>query len=308
MEKLEVELFDLHGRSRELDAGEISLLLNGMESNTPMVVKRLARGGRADLLCLLAKAKARQALGFKPFLSKNEKERIMGGILSFEPHRMGIRYSGMQFLLEFSLPYLNFSPLVLFRECVISNQYGISAEKMKDATVIDAGANSGIFSIYASKLGAKKVYAFEPVSETFRILQANVALNNLEGVVVPLRMGLGDKTGRKNIGYNLAGDVGASFQDSGRFALSEETEITTLDDFMETHGGKVDFLKMDVEGYEEHILSGARKTLAGCKPAMSFSAYHRPQDREVLPRLVKSIRPDYSCRLEKRDSENFYCE
>lgn len=71
---------------------------------------------------------------------------------------------------------------------------------------------------------------------------------------------------------------------------------------------------MDVEGYEEKVLLGARKTIKKYKPVLSFSAYHKPDDRQRLPRVIKSIRPDYKCVLcpEVEGStireETFYCE
>jgi hypothetical protein len=65
---------------------------------------------------------------------------------------------------------------------------------------------------------------------------------------------------------------------------------------------------MDVEGYEENVLLGARETIRKWKPVLSFSAYHKPTDKTRLPEVVKSIRSDYDIRLNKHFEEDFYCE
>ena len=43
------------------------------------------------------------------------------------------------------------------------------------------------------------------------------------------------------------------------------------------------------------------------KPILSFSAYHNESDKEVLPKLVKSIRKDYKIDLNTFSEEVFYC-
>jgi hypothetical protein len=46
------------------------------------------------------------------------------------------------------------------------------------ATIIDAGANIGNHAVYFAKLcGAKKIIAFEPLRQTFKILERNIQLN-----------------------------------------------------------------------------------------------------------------------------------
>ena len=93
----------------------------------------------------------------------------------------------------------------------------------------------------------------------------------------------------------------------GSGKLASKVRVTTIDDQMHSRG-RVDFIKIDAEGFEENILLGAARTMKKYKPILSFSAYHKPGDKEELPALVISIRPDYSCRLMNRSEEDIYCE
>jgi len=196
--------------------------------------------------------------------------------------------------------------IAILKQVLLHNQYNISQENMEDKVVIDAGANVGIFSAYAAKLGARKVYAFEPVKKTFEILKRNIAANGLKGIVVPINKALGKAKGKERISYLYAGDAGASMK-LAPVRESQIADVTTIDDFMEGRG-RIDFIKMDVEGYEEEVLTGGRRAIGKYKPVLSFAAYHLPDDKTRLPQVVRSIEKSYSCTLMKKDEEVLYCE
>ncbi len=89
----------------------------------------------------------------------------------------------------------------------------------------------------------------------------------------------------------------------------QKVKVTTIDSFFSKKKGEQPaFIKMDIEGFEEQALIGGKMTIAANKPILSFSAYHKPTDKEVLPRTVKSILPDYKCELVKGAEEDFYCD
>jgi hypothetical protein len=56
---------------------------------------------------------------------------------------------------------------------------------------------------------------------------------------------------------------------------------------------KVDCIKMDIEGAERQALEGAFDTLRKHKPRLMLSAYHLPDDKIVLPRLVRTAVSSY---------------
>ncbi|MEM3630909.1 MAG: FkbM family methyltransferase [Nitrososphaerota archaeon] len=207
----------------------------------------------------------------------------------------------------------NISIFLVIRQIFLDDQYDTHSSKIKGKVVIDVGANVGVFSIYTTIIGAKKVYAFEPVPETYNILKKNIKLNNLENLIIPINKGLGEKDENKIIYFNSSGDIGATLNFSKLKYLKEKENkinvlVTTLDKFIKQNKiPRVDFIKMDVEGYEENVLLGAKETIKKWKPILSFSAYHLPTDKERLPQIVKSIRPDYKIKLNKFAEEDFYC-
>lgn len=86
---------------------------------------------------------------------------------------------------------------------------GVVGNVLKDENagmVLDIGANIGNHSLYFIKeLGVKKVISFEPVDETFWILEKNVQLNGLQDRIELHQLGLSDQCGKAQIGgYNYA--------------------------------------------------------------------------------------------------------
>jgi hypothetical protein len=52
-------------------------------------------------------------------------------------------------------------------------------------------------------------------------------------------------------------------------------------------------IKMDVKGYEPHVLRGSKIVLKQCKPILAICIYHRPQHMWEIPLLIKLLNPDY---------------
>ncbi len=128
-------------------------------------------------------------------------------------------------------------------------------------TVLDIGANIGIYSIIASeKIGdTGAVYAFEPVPENLRLLKHNLELNNTSNVHI-VNCAIGDKQGEVEI--SLVKDDLATHYIGARPSNSISVKVDTVDSFVSTHRLKVGFVKMDIEGYEGHALDGAKRTFS----------------------------------------------
>jgi beta-1,4-mannosyl-glycoprotein beta-1,4-N-acetylglucosaminyltransferase len=68
----------------------------------------------------------------------------------------------------------------LYKEIFLFNSYNCEEGEMKDRVVIDIGANTGYFAIYAIENGAKKVYAFEPNKNNFvKLLERTKDFDNI---------------------------------------------------------------------------------------------------------------------------------
>jgi FkbM family methyltransferase len=135
-------------------------------------------------------------------------------------------------------------------------------------TVFDIGANIGWYSLHLSKrIAGVRVFAFEPVPNTYRSLVRNIAINN--GCdIQPFNIGFSDRQGTIDFFYDPAVSVRASaakLVDSDQLTKIVCT-IRTLDDFVVERGVGIDFIKCDVEGGELLVLRGAMGTLARDKP------------------------------------------
>lgn len=163
--------------------------------------------------------------------------------------------------------------------------------------VLDAGAWIGDFSAYAA---AKKAvcYAFEPMAETYGLLQATAAMNNTEQeiYIVPVNKGLSDNVGLAMLNTGDSGS-GADARLGERTVGTEENGIavTTIDAFVkENNLQRVDFIKADIEGAERDMLRGARETLKRFAPKLAICTYHLPDDPQVLEQIIKEANPDYT--------------
>jgi FkbM family methyltransferase len=128
------------------------------------------------------------------------------------------------------------------------------------STVIDAGAHIGTHTIPMAKVvGASgRVYAFEPQKKIFRELYHNLKLNNLENAV-PLRYALGDKPSIIEMDPTGKGNEGGTRVGSG----GDKAELRTIDSFSFRN---VSVIKIDVEGFEDAVIDGAKKTILTQKP------------------------------------------
>lgn len=137
-----------------------------------------------------------------------------------------------------------------------------------DDTVLFAGANIGYDAVQiGNRLRHSKgrCYAFEPVSNTFRTLQRNIALNGLESIVRPFRVALGSTDHSAEI--SVAGESSSLMFHQGHASMPTETiEVRSLDSMI--GAGEIPrptTLVMDVEGFEIEITKGALDLLeSGC--------------------------------------------
>ncbi len=203
----------------------------------------------------------------------------------------------------------------LLFEVIVSDQYQAKKFLKADSVVIDAGANIGTFSVLAAHHAFKgHVYAFEPVSATFEVLKKNTAPYS---AISCFRSGLGDAREAKDILIYPGSTCGSTFEDSGILSARhhrsedlerERTEVTTIDAFVVEQGiSRVDFLKIDTEGYEAKIVKGGKETIRKWKPVIAMSAYHHPHDKESLPRLLADICPAYVCDLHRGCEDDLIC-
>lgn len=164
-------------------------------------------------------------------------------------------------------------------ELIVYDEYNASQIIKDNFTVLDIGANIGVFSIFAANLAKNGfVYAFEPVSTTYEILEKN---SSFYKNIKIFKIGIGKEKKETEIfirSWN-SGYATINLEEIERnqksFDKREKIIILPLDEIIkEEKINKVDFIKVDVEGYELEVLKGAINTLKESKPILAISLHH----------------------------------
>lgn len=132
--------------------------------------------------------------------------------------------------------------------------------------IFDVGANFGYYSIILSSALRKQcsVHAFEPNPPTYERLLRNIELNDLSEVIATHRLGFSDVGGTGHM-IERADNSGAATIDTTQ--QGGDAVLTTLDNFCGAHGiDRIDFMKIDIEGFEERLLHGGSESFRRLKP------------------------------------------
>ena len=133
----------------------------------------------------------------------------------------------------------------------------------------DIGAHYGLFTLIASRRVGRsgRVVAIEPTPETRARLDANLGLNSVSNVDV-LPVAVSDSSGQVRMSVSTThqeawNSLAPTEPGSGFEQLTVPS--VTLDGLVAERGeaGRIALLKIDVEGWERHVLRGARMLLQG---------------------------------------------
>ena len=138
--------------------------------------------------------------------------------------------------------------------------------------LVDCGANVGMYTIWAAATRKVKVYAFEPESQNYALLNRNILANGLGDLVKAYCMGLLDKAGLFDLymeDMRVGGSCHAVGEALGFRHQPLKTKFTqgciagTLDELVAKGAVPVpNHIKVDVDGFEPKVIAGARSTLA----------------------------------------------
>jgi FkbM family methyltransferase len=152
------------------------------------------------------------------------------------------------------------------------------------AVVLDIGANIGAHTLHLARLvgDGGRVYAFEPTIYAFEKLKRNLALNpNIASRVTAEQIMLTDRPDAKveaeiYSSWPLSGGGGLHAKHLGRPEATTGSRAERLDDYLEkAEVQRLDFIKLDVDGFECHVLGGGLASLKRFQPIilMEFTSY-----------------------------------
>lgn len=141
--------------------------------------------------------------------------------------------------------------------------------------VADIGSYIGLTSILFSNL-AKKVFSFEPSPSTYKILLENLSrakANNVEAI----NLGMGEQSQNLTLTFSQNDRSGGFVSDKIRPMkghVTEKIRVETLDEFFLPRLQQLDFLKIDVEGYEMSVVKGGLDIIKLYKPIVVLELNH----------------------------------
>jgi len=154
--------------------------------------------------------------------------------------------------------------------------------------VIEVGANIGTHTLVFSRLVGPtgRVYAYEPQRIIFQTLCANLALNSITNVEC-MQQALSNEVGHltiPEINYHREGNFGGIEIDKSTTGSKVEViKIDTLTDLP-----KLNFLKIDAEGMEHDVISGALEIITEYKPVL-YVENDRLEKSKALIELINTL-------------------
>lgn len=146
--------------------------------------------------------------------------------------------------------------------------------------VVDVGANIGFFSVLFAELAFNgHVLAIEPEPNNMRLLRKNVTDRGHSERVSLAESAVGSKAGQATLYTASSGNLGDNrlYFSPERHGLAASIDrkpvtvpIARIDDLVSSWP-RVDFIKMDIQGFEAHALEGATATLEANPEMLLFT-------------------------------------
>ncbi|HEX8307334.1 MAG TPA: FkbM family methyltransferase [Allosphingosinicella sp.] len=148
----------------------------------------------------------------------------------------------------------------------------LRARLKRRRTYLDIGANIGNHALYLRDI-FEHVHCFDPNPVIVRRLRRNIALNEATNITVH-PVGLGDVDGELPFNADVEGNMGlGSFVHQGAGEPVMLPVIAASRYIGEQKIEGIDFVKVDVEGFEPQVFLGLRETIAIHRPVVAFE-YH----------------------------------
>lgn len=183
-------------------------------------------------------------------------------------------------------------------------------------TFLDIGAAFGVISLPLAEVvgNTGKIYAFEPAKRTRYILEQIIQLNALSNIEV-VSVAISDAEGSAEfVEYDndntlswasdtstLASDIKPIHQNYSTYPI----EIITIDHFVEVNHIKPDAIKIDIEGFEQYALEGARNCLQAYHPVLCIDIHQDIKTKESALLTVQPFLTNLGYKCEYREHTIF---
>jgi FkbM family methyltransferase len=172
-----------------------------------------------------------------------------------------------------------------------------------NSIAVEVGSHIGTITVKLSKV-VKEVYAFEPFKSSYDLLEKNLKLNNCHNVQI-FNKGISNtcsSTYIKWVSDNNPGGLGlegGEITKKGNQNQKIKVELLTLDSL---YLDKLDFLKIDVEGFETQVINGSQETIKKCMPLIIIEIFEdmvtgiKASDKTIMKRFGFLFEIGYICK------------
>lgn len=169
--------------------------------------------------------------------------------------------------------------------------------------VLDIGAHIGNHALVMTQ-HSKMVYCFEPMSENVTVLQRNQADNHIQNMQI-FPFALSDKN--ENLTFYKDGSTFVSeLQHEGS---ATETLTCKIGDevLLENNINQIDFIKIDVEGFEAQALRGLSHSIQASQPVVMME-WNNDTTRELFVKydLFNTVFKNYQVRAISHNHQKHY--
>jgi FkbM family methyltransferase len=226
--------------------------------------------GRAGRLLPEVRGRGRIAIALSSFLMKAGANPVVEGRMA----------SGHRMLLDCRVPWHCWA---FFSGRYDDGKIALLLSLLRQGGIaLDVGANIGFYTVplaVQAKAIGSKVVAFEPLESNAAWLRHNLALNGCVNVVQVIGSALSNESGLADIvptdDFSGGGTVGnatimnqALYEEKFAQFPRSRVKIDTLDRIWSDSDGRIDVVKLDIEGNEIQFLEGGRNTIAAHRPVL----------------------------------------
>ena len=181
-----------------------------------------------------------------------------------------IKRSLKYFEMHLDLQVEGISRTLAFYKTREEDMIQIIQEYLKEGmTVLDCGSNIGFYPLLEVEIMKNngQIYAFEPDERNFVLLEKNIQLCPYGEAIKPYNMAVSNKSGTERMFVATASNLNKLYSNDDQDFIERHTveesvdvETITVDDFCSRENVQIDFLRMDIEGYEVEVFQGMRDT------------------------------------------------
>jgi len=171
-----------------------------------------------------------------------------------------------------------------FDYSILKKTIKLLGKKHSKSTLINIGAHIGSTCIPAIKENKfKNSIAFEPTKKTFKLLQSNIFLNQVDDKIKAYNLAISNKKTNLYLAIK-SGNVGGNYISKNKQKNTEIVKSDILDNYTHNLNKNNSLIFMDAEGHEPDIFLGAKKTLKKKIPIV-FEFYPNLLDKNWIKKF-----------------------